>query len=487
MDKIKFKNHDDDDHYEPTDSEEEYSEEERELLQEVRKGRQRDDSKQKEVLAFTESEDEEDDEDEYNEEAGDDGDDDEMGLADSDIEGAELNEDDLPDTKYWGKKTSAYYNTDFVDQDYSTYNEKEEELAKLEEEEAKAIQLRLAKQLKEEDFALDTTFSKLKKAKKSDSAAEEDTSLKGKLLKADFSGLTKRERLELFEKDSPEFAGLIGDFEGYLEEMQQLHSPVLRYVQEKNLNMIPALQFAQHYQNIAFTYCSNLAFYLLLKAKRCSIENHPIIQRLTQLKKLLKQLEDKHENIIKPQLEALLERIQDGDEFEILDLKNAPPHPDELSEKAKKKRSQKQNKLGILSAYDDEEEKQDNDEEEPVKKKTKLEENQKDLATLAEMSSDEENDDDGDENEDSIGEEEGEEEEGESRRGITYQIAKNKGLMPHRKKEQRNPRVKHRGKYRKALIRRKGAVRTVRKEISRYGGEISGIKATVSKSIKFRT
>lgn len=38
-------------------------------------------------------------------------------------------------------------------------------------------------------------------------------------------------------------------------------------------------------------------------------------------------------------------------------------------------------------------------------------------------------------------------------------MAKNKGLTPHRKKEQRNPRVKHRMKYRKAVIRRKGAVR----------------------------
>lgn len=45
-----------------------------------------------------------------------------------------------------------------------------------------------------------------------------------------------------------------------------------------------------------------------------------------------------------------------------------------------------------------------------------------------------------------------------SKRAITYQIAKNKGLMPHRKKEQRNPRVKHRNRFRKAKIRRKGAV-----------------------------
>jgi len=44
------------------------------------------------------------------------------------------------------------------------------------------------------------------------------------------------------------------------------------------------------------------------------------------------------------------------------------------------------------------------------------------------------------------------------KRGITYQIAKNKGLTPRRKKELRNPRVKNRMKYRKAKIRRKGQV-----------------------------
>lgn len=49
-------------------------------------------------------------------------------------------------------------------------------------------------------------------------------------------------------------------------------------------------------------------------------------------------------------------------------------------------------------------------------------------------------------------------EENYSKRPITYEIAKNKGLTPHRKKELRNPRVKHRMKYRKAKIRRKGQV-----------------------------
>lgn len=45
-----------------------------------------------------------------------------------------------------------------------------------------------------------------------------------------------------------------------------------------------------------------------------------------------------------------------------------------------------------------------------------------------------------------------------AKRAITYQIAKNRGLTPHKKKELRNPRVKHRMKFRKAVIRRKGQV-----------------------------
>ncbi|CAB4055185.1 UTP3 [Lepeophtheirus salmonis] len=77
-----------------------------------------------------------------------------------------------------------------------------------------------------------------------------------------------------------------------------------------------------------------------------------------------------------------------------------------------------------------------------------------------------------------------EEYEEEGRRAINYKIAKNKGLTPKRSKLQRNPRVKHRVKFEKAKVRRKGQVRTVRTEVKKYSGEISGINARVKKGIK---
>ena len=74
--------------------------------------------------------------------------------------------------------------------------------------------------------------------------------------------------------------------------------------------------------------------------------------------------------------------------------------------------------------------------------------------------------------------------EGEDRRGITYQIYKNQGLAPKRNKDQRNPRVKHRHKFEKAKVRRKGQVRTLRTETKRYSGEASGINMRVKKGVK---
>ncbi|KAH8329992.1 hypothetical protein KR067_012652 [Drosophila pandora] len=423
------------DDYELSGSEKEYDEEEREILEDLRKQRKKrqEQDPRQEVLGFSDDDDEDED-----------GDVKEL-MRDSDIEGAEDDDGDLPNTMDWGSKRSTYYNTDFVDQDYSSYNAQEEELARAEEDEAKKIQLRLAKRLSEADFQLDDV-----KADSSDD--EEDASTKksapGIKITTDLTGLSARERLQLLQKDSPEFLGLTQDFQKHLEEVKELLTPVLNYVRNHGVPMVPPLQFASLYHTVLTTYCSNVAFYLLLKARRSSVKFHPVAKRLVQLKQLRDQLAPRYEEYIQPQLEALLERIQDGDAFTVLDV------------------SQRKAKLQILNKYSNGE-------------------------VAAYDSSDDEGDkkqkNDNEELEDGADEDEDEEQDEEDvRRGITYQMAKNKGLTPHRKKELRNPRVKHRGKYRKALIRRKGAVRTVRKELQRYGGEMSGIKASVTKSVKFR-
>ncbi|KAG2499555.1 hypothetical protein HYH03_002500 [Edaphochlamys debaryana] len=68
-------------------------------------------------------------------------------------------------------------------------------------------------------------------------------------------------------------------------------------------------------------------------------------------------------------------------------------------------------------------------------------------------------------------------------RGITDEIQRNRGLTPHRRRDQKNPRKKNRMKFEKAMVRVKGAVQPVRKpEAVAYGGEATGIKSKVAKS-----
>ncbi|MCJ1387108.1 hypothetical protein MMC17_010237 [Xylographa soralifera] len=72
------------------------------------------------------------------------------------------------------------------------------------------------------------------------------------------------------------------------------------------------------------------------------------------------------------------------------------------------------------------------------------------------------------------------------KRGITYAIEKNKGLTPKRKKDVRNPRVKKRKKYEEKK-KKLSSIRAVYKggeERGGYGGELTGIKKGLVRSIK---
>ncbi|KAF9090597.1 hypothetical protein BGX23_005858 [Mortierella sp. AD031] len=71
------------------------------------------------------------------------------------------------------------------------------------------------------------------------------------------------------------------------------------------------------------------------------------------------------------------------------------------------------------------------------------------------------------------------------KRSISWQILKNKGLTPHRKKEQRNPRVKHRNKYEQAKKKIKSVKRVFTRLEGAYGGEKTGIKTGLARSVKF--
>ena len=74
------------------------------------------------------------------------------------------------------------------------------------------------------------------------------------------------------------------------------------------------------------------------------------------------------------------------------------------------------------------------------------------------------------------------------KRAASYEIMTNRGLTPHRKKANRNPRVKKREAFAKAVVARKGQVREAQSgSATNYGGELTGIKANLSRSRRIGT
>ncbi|KAI3837867.1 hypothetical protein MKW92_000111 [Papaver armeniacum] len=73
------------------------------------------------------------------------------------------------------------------------------------------------------------------------------------------------------------------------------------------------------------------------------------------------------------------------------------------------------------------------------------------------------------------------------KRHITTQMEKNRGLTRPRNKNKKNPRTNYKNKHNKAVMKRKGQVRDVKKPMGPYGGEVSGINAKISRSTRFKS
>ncbi|KAH0550293.1 something about silencing protein 10 [Cotesia glomerata] len=351
--------------------------------------------------------------------ADDDEEEDGYDSLESDMDGPR-EDDGLPNERAWGKKKTAYYSTDFVDPDYETLSHKKMQAAELEEQEARTIQQRLAQQLDEADFGLDLIEPQVD----SDEAPDE------KVVKVDWSKMSKRKRVEYFHKENPEFDKVVSDVKKYLKEANEILSPFLDLVDKLKVSH-PSIDFVKIKYRLVLNYSVNVSFYLMLKAKKIPVSSHPVLIKIAQYRKLLTQLEENQGDIL-----------------------------DKVSELVKSVSNEKllQDILGNPNPEDEEE-------------------NGAEMDGMSDLSKD---------NNEEMEEDPEFEVSGEEKRPITTQIAKNKGLTPYRKKELKNPRVKHRIKFRKANIRRKGAVREVRKELKRYDGEISGIKASVKKGIKLK-
>ncbi|KAM3620939.1 uncharacterized protein V6R79_003900 [Siganus canaliculatus] len=403
---------------------------------------------EEEVMALDDSESEDGEEEEEGvEEGGTD--------MDSDLEGKK--DEDLPNEMAWGAKKKMFYDNDYAASKGKTQEELEAEEQE-EEEEAINIQNRLAANLSEEDYDLNF-FQQFAVEEKDDNKTEEK---KERIVK-DLKQMSQKEKMKLLKKESPEMLELIQDFKAKLTELKDELQPLMQMVKDGKIPPGEGAKYLRTKQQLYLNYCTNISFYMVLKAKRIPAHNHPVIERLLTYRNLINELGEV-DNRLAPQFRKLLTGDQEDE------VTSKPPKGKNSSRVSSKK--EKDSRESESEVDED----SDLDEEAALRFYRDMEEQLK-LKRKSKRLAPEELE----EREDEV-----EEADPDAKRGITYEMAKNKGLTPKRKKIDRNPRVKHREKFRRAKIRRKGQVRDVRREEKRYSGEMSGIRAGVKKSVKLK-
>ncbi|NWX63004.1 SAS10 protein, partial [Promerops cafer] len=386
---------------------------------------------------------------------------------DGEEEEGEEEENDLPHELSWGQRKQLYYDTDYGSDAQAKSKRSQQEIDAEEEEEeqeAQVIQRRLVRDLGEDDYGLDMIQGYLAEQQKTHDS-------KGQKITKDLQALSKKEQLKLLKQESPELLQLMEDFEVKLMEIKDELHPLLEMVRDGTIPQGKGSRYLQTKYHLYLNYCANISFYLVLKSKRLPVHSHPVIDRLVAYRNIINDLAVIDQKL-SPQVRMLLrnfydkkeERLRKENKFSVfltMDAKKNKP----------KRASVPVNGQAAAAELSDESEL---DEEAALKYYKMMEEK---LARKRKRTGEE----------DVL--EEAEVSEGEDaskKRGVTYQMIKNKGLTPKRRKIDRNPRVKHREKFRRAKIRRKGQVREVRRELHRYAGELSGIRAGVKKSRKLK-
>ncbi|CAK9301356.1 unnamed protein product [Gordionus sp. m RMFG-2023] len=420
----------------------------------------------------------------------------------------------------------------------------QKELLRMEEEEALILQKQMMEELKDEDFGLDFINEMAQKFNDTNSAADTDLSSKDfadnisnqntTYLPRDLSNMNNKEKILLLKKESPEFLPWTKEALQFFKLLSSVLHPVLRcyYIYKastdygnvcktsaadqdiatleslfSNINpqIIKYLSLKRHLVSL---YLVNFTYYLYHKSlspktasdtPQLNVYTHPVMIRLRSYKKLIETLDKKidssnptlqddiqnlatslpssitknpridvkvHDKSAKVTIDDVSANIlgyHPSQYHKVLDLSESL-RPTSLKTISSPGPTSIQNREPFkLNKGKDSYFNTKNQRKQAKSVKFKEENRTTDIYNSfpAEVDMD-------------------------GKRPINYEMAKNKGLTPKRKKEYKNPRVKHKIRYRKALIKRKSQVRIPKREINKYAGELTGIKIGLKRSIKIR-
>lgn len=282
----------------------------------------------------------------------DDGDDSEGGDGRDDSDGDDGDGQRAKErSRFWGKSKQAYYDADNVE--YELTDDEDDPAA--EEKEARQIQRQIAGELQLDDFGVNENGTQKQDNAKLDSQKRSSSKGKGK----------HKSKVDMDEQN--ELKILLKEMTKALEEVRTQVAPLLDYIKKKKKTTTKdGMSYLDAKYLLLMSYCSHIAFYLLLKAEGRSVRDHPVMDKLIEIRTYLERTKpiDKR---MKYQIEKLLDAAsRDADETTTTTGLNLRPRPETLLRAAVQKNNiatKKKNKDNVDTDDDENIEDEDDDEE----------------------------------------------------------------------------------------------------------------------------
>ena len=201
-----------------------------------------------------------------------------------------------------GRKKQDFYGDDDVDHEGLSDEEDREE----EEKEVRRMRKLMAEEMRAEDFGVDN---------ESDSESEEEFTLGAKaanLRRGDgarpsnkkssraieVETLTAEERAErtaaedeaAAANDAPELVALANELTSTLNAIEESVEPLVKAAREGTFATEDGISYLDTKYLLMLSYCSSIVFYLLLKAEGRPVKDHPVIERLVEIRLYLEKL-----------------------------------------------------------------------------------------------------------------------------------------------------------------------------------------------------
>jgi U3 small nucleolar RNA-associated protein 3 len=234
----------------------------------------------------------------------------------------------------WGDNKEQYYDTDYRDEEHSTSDEAD---ALEEEAEVARLEARKAKHLSADDFGADGDDADARQARHS-TGPQTDAELVERMnaeldeidfdldtagadvgverIDRDISRMSRSDKVAQLQTDAPELMQLLDDFRESIDELSARLAPVVESMRGGERPVSDGITFLDVKFHLLLNYCTNVAFYLLLKAEGRSVREHPVILQLVKTRTLLEKLRplDKKLSYQIDKLLKLAQSLDTGDE-----------------------------------------------------------------------------------------------------------------------------------------------------------------------------